>query len=96
MTRHRISISGPDREAMLDLVRLHHIPVLDHGIRRAPGGGYIVDAIVDEPSIPQVKALGYQVTRHEDVDLAGAERQREIGQGDRYAARLNRKPPQGK
>jgi biotin operon repressor len=84
MTRYRITITSQDREAMLDLVRSYHLNVFDHGSRYSKATGYSVDAIADTAHIDQLKDAGYQVQTHEDVDKVGAERQREVGRGNRY------------
>lgn len=75
---------------MLDLVRKHHVPVLDHGVRtrRGPLGSYSADAIVENTAIANLEANGYIVEQHEDVDKAGSERLKEVGRGNRY-----RRPP---
>ena len=84
MPRFRITISGADDEAMADLVRIHKIRVSDHGIRHSEGTGYAVDAIVEPEEIQKLEDAGYRIERHEDVDEAGKERQKEVGQGNRY------------
>jgi hypothetical protein len=84
MPRYRISISSRDREAMLDLVRKHKIPVEDHSAHSTPSGDYRVEAIVEPSDIHKLEQAGYRVERHEDVDELGKERQKEVGRGDRY------------
>jgi hypothetical protein len=92
MARYRVTISSPDKEAMLDLVRTHRVNVLDHGLRARPGEPFSVDAIVEQSDIGRLGAMGYVVQQREDVDKAGRERQREVGRGNRYV----RDPPRGK
>ena len=89
MTRHRVTISSPDREAMLDLVRKHKIRVLDHAQMRT-AAGYSVDAILELAEIKKFQNKPYRLVRHEDVDKLGRERQKEVGIGDRYAERRDR------
>jgi hypothetical protein len=84
MPRYRITITGRDREAMLDLVRKHQIQVFDHGIRHTEAEGYSVDALAEPADIQKLENAGYEVRRHEDVDEQGRARQREVGRGDRY------------
>jgi hypothetical protein len=84
MARYRVTISSPDRETMLDLVRKHGVAVLDHGLRAQPGEPFSVDAIVDQSDIGRLESKGYFIEQHEDVDKAGRERQREVGRGNRY------------
>jgi hypothetical protein len=83
MARYRITISSSSGQAMSDLVRIHAIPVLDHGARRREGR-FSVDAIVDETDITRLRQAGYTVEQHEDVDVTGKARQQEVGRGDRY------------
>jgi len=85
MPRYRVTISGSSRDAMLALVRDHKVKVFDHGIRQGDVAGYLVDAIADPAAIQKLKAAGYQVHTHEDVDEAGKERQGEVGRGNRYS-----------
>ena len=51
MPRYRISIKSHDREAMLDLVRVHTISVHDHSSKQSPSGEYSVDATADTAEI---------------------------------------------
>ena len=87
MPRYRITIKSHDREAMLDLVRVRKVSVYDHGSTQSPSGEYSVDATADPAEIEELRGAGYHVDRHEDVDKRGRERQREVGQGDRYSQR---------
>jgi hypothetical protein len=85
MPRYHVTIAGQGYEAMADLVRTHQVSVLRQTVRDKGKQRYTVDAIVDESAIPRLTAAGYQVTRNHDVDEVGRERQKEVGQGDRYA-----------
>jgi hypothetical protein len=84
VARYRVTITSPDREAMLDLVRLHRVDVFDHGLRPPEDRGYAVDAVLDDAAITALAEAGYAVERHEDVDVAGRKAQREVGRGNRY------------
>jgi carboxypeptidase T len=84
MPRYRITISGPDKAAMADLVRKHNIPIFDHGIRFAPDEGYTVAAFASPDEIRKLRQNGYVVVQHEDADELGKIRQREVGLGNRY------------
>jgi hypothetical protein len=84
MPRYRITITGTDREAMLDLVRKHNLQVFDHGNSYSDATGYTVGAVAEPAEITKLRSLGYSVAQHEDVDKLGAERQREVGKGERY------------
>lgn len=67
---------------MLDLVRVHKINVSDHGVRHRQDTGHIVQAIAEPAEIKKLEALGYQVQKHEDVDVLGRERQKEVDRGN--------------
>jgi hypothetical protein len=84
MPRYRITITGKDREMMLDLVRKHKIQVFDHGIHHTAAHGYGVDAIAEPADIERLRNAGYHLQQHEDVDERGKARQQEVGRGDRY------------
>ena len=84
MPRYRITITGKDRELMLDLVRKHQIPVSDHGIHHTDAHGFSVDAVVEETDIARLRNAGYHIQQHEDADEWGKARQQEVGRGDRY------------
>lgn len=90
MPRYRVTITGRDYNAMADLVREHGVAVVRQTAqdRRADTGGYSVDALLDQDQVAALEARGYRVITHEDVDAAGKARQKEVGKGDRYAARL--------
>jgi hypothetical protein len=85
MPRYHVTISGLGYDAMADLVRAHQISVLHKTVRDKGKQHYTVDAIVEGRVIPRLTAAGYEVERHEDVDKVGRQRQKEVGQGDRYA-----------
>ena len=84
MTRYRITISGPNNEAMADLVRKHKIQILRNTVRYSKDTGHVVDAIAQPHEIQLLEAAGYNIQRHEDVDEVGKARQKEVGQGNRY------------
>jgi hypothetical protein len=84
MPRYRITIRSKNREAMLDLVRVHKLQVYDHGVTRTDAAGYTVQATAQPADIQRLKAAGYHVEQHEDVDERGKARQQEVGEGDRY------------
>jgi len=86
MPRYRITISGPDKAAMADLVRKHDIEIFDHGIRFAPDKGYTVAAFAAPDEIRKLQQNGYLVVQHEDADELGKIRQRDVGQGNRYTS----------
>jgi hypothetical protein len=83
MPRFRITISGQSDQAMIDLVRVHKLPISEHSIRRE-GAGFAVDAVAEPPQIQMLEAAGYRVERHEDVDEAAKKSLKQVGQGNRY------------
>jgi hypothetical protein len=85
MPRYHVTITGEGYEAMADLVRTHHVSVVHKTVRDQGKQRYTVDAIVDGTAIRRLTAAGYEVTRNHDVEKVGRERQKEVGQGDRYA-----------
>jgi carboxypeptidase T len=91
MTRYRITVNGPNKAAMADLVRKHDIEVFDHGIRFAPDIGYTVTAFAVPEEIRKLQQDGYRVVQHEDADKLGRIRQREVGLGNRYARSAQRR-----
>ena len=84
MTRYRITISGPTKEAMADLVRKHKIHVLRNTVRRKDTN-YVVDAIAQPEEIQLLETAGYNIQRHENVDEVGKVRQKEIRKDNRYS-----------
>jgi carboxypeptidase T len=87
MPRYRITISGPNKAAMADLLRKYKIRVFDHGYRFEPDVGYTVAALAPPEEIRKLQQNGYVVVQHEDADELGKIRQREVGRGNRYARR---------
>lgn len=80
MPRYRVTISGQGYDAMADLVREHSVDIHRPTLRQPDAENrYSVDAIVDDNQIHALEAKGYTIERHEDVDEAGKERQKEIG-----------------
>jgi hypothetical protein len=84
MPRYRVTISGQGKEQMADLVRLHQVVVLHRTSRHQGRQRYSVEALADDAVIQKLAEAGYEVERHEDVDELGRQRQREVGQGNRY------------
>jgi len=98
MPRYRVTIFGPDYDAMADLVRKQKIDVLRQTVRRLDEGGYSVDAIVDDVQMRSLESRAieteagetsrYTIERHEDVNEAGKARQEEVSKGDDYEEQL--------
>lgn len=85
MTRYHATISGHNRDMMLDLVRKHKINVFGNSVKRTTEEGYGVDALVENQDINRLEKEGYKVHINHDVDEAGKMRQQEIGRQNRYA-----------
>jgi carboxypeptidase T len=86
MPRYRITICGPDKAAMADLVRKYDIQVLEHGSRFDPDEGYTVAAFAAPDEILKLQQNGYQVVQLEDRDELEKVRRRQVGQGNRYTS----------
>jgi carboxypeptidase T len=93
MPRYRITIGGPNKAAMADLVRKHGIQVFDHGIHFAADAEYTVAAYAAPDEIRKLQQSGYRVVQHEDSDEAGKLRQGEVGRGNRYTSSAQIRSP---
>jgi carboxypeptidase T len=80
MPRYRVTIFGPDYDAMADLVRKQKIDVLRQTVRRLDEGGYSVDAIVDEV---QMRSLESRAIETEAGETSRA-METEAGETSRY------------
>lgn len=83
MPRYYVTISSTSGQAMADLVRKHHIQVLDHG-QKSTESGFLVQAIAEPSEIQKLRNAGYTVEQRGDVDELGKARQKEVGRGNRY------------
>src|SRR6266487_2587184 len=88
--RYHVTISGPDEEAMAELVQTHGLDILRQTARRNEGekGGYSVAAIADDDQLKALKTAGFSVERHEDVDELARAHLAEVGGGNRYERRV--------
>ena len=77
MPRYHVKISGPDYDAMADLVRTYKVTVARHTAEKLIDG-YRIDAHATGTQIRRLEAAGYQVDRYEDADKTGKTRQAEI------------------
>jgi hypothetical protein len=68
---------------MADLVRLHGTRVYAQTLQERPATCQ-VDAIADDDMIKKLRAAGYTVDRHEDVDKAALDSLSDVGVGNRY------------
>lgn len=83
MPNYHVTIHGADREAMADLVRVHHL----HVYRQTAAdqdSGFRVSALADERTIERLRSAGYRVDQHEDVDEAARDSLRQVGRGNRF------------
>ncbi len=78
MPRYHAKISGPDHNAMADLVRKYKVNVARHTVEKLADGGYSVDAHASGTQIRRLEAAGYKVERYEDADKIGKARQAEV------------------
>jgi hypothetical protein len=80
---YHITVHGTDRDSMADLVRLHETRVYAQTLQERPGTCQ-VDAIADDDMINKLRAAGYTVDQHEDVDAVAQESLSDVGTGNRY------------
>jgi ligand-binding sensor domain-containing protein len=83
MPNYHVTIQGADREAMADLVRVQHVHVYRQTVAERDSG-YRVSARADDETIKWLIDTGYWVDRHEDLDQAGRDSLRQVGQGNRF------------
>lgn len=83
---YRVTIYGPDYDAMADLVRRHHVGVFGNTARRLGDEGYAVDAFLTEDQIEALEGESYRIERIEDFHARDTERYADVGKGNRYAA----------
>ncbi len=83
MPNYHVTISGADREAMADLVRLHHVRVYSQTLTDE-GAGYRISALADEATIKRLESAGYRVEQHENVDEAAKDSLGQVGRGNRF------------
>ena len=83
MPNYHITVHGTDRNSMADLVRLHGTRVYAQTLQERPATCQ-VDAIADDDMIEKLRAAGYTVDQHEDVDEVAQESLSDVGTGNRY------------
>jgi hypothetical protein len=69
MPHYHVTIYGADREAMADLVGVHHVHVSRQTVAEHDGG-YRVSARADDEMIRWLTDAGYRIQQHEDLDDA--------------------------
>jgi murein tripeptide amidase MpaA len=77
MPRYRVTVAGKSYDEMADLVRTHRLNLAGHTAKKK-GRRWATDAFADDEQIERLRAAGYGVDVHEDVQEAGATRQREV------------------
>ena len=85
MATFHITVHGADRAAMADIVRVHGVRVYGQTLAER-GPGFQVDGVGDDAAIDRLRAAGYRVDRHDDVDESAQESLRHVGTGNRFAA----------
>ncbi len=83
MPNYHVTVHGTDRNSMADLVRLHGTRVYAQTLQERPETCQ-VQAIADDAMIKKLRAAGYTVDQHEDVDEVAQESLRDVGTGNRY------------
>jgi len=76
MPRYHARITGPDYDAMADLVRKYKVMVARHSVEQV-ANGYCVDGHASGAQIRALESAGYTVERLEDTDKASKARQKE-------------------
>src|SRR5215813_13714342 len=77
MPRYRVTVAGKSYDEMADLVREHRLNLAGHTAKKK-GRRWATDAFADDEQIARLRNAGYAVDVHEDVQEAGAARQREV------------------
>ena len=82
MANYHVTVHGPDRQAMADLVRVHGLRVYPQTLREVAGGDK-VSAVADDEMIRRLRAAGHLVDEHEDVDEDARSSLDQVGRGNR-------------
>ena len=85
MAKFHITVHGPSRAAMADIVRVHGVRVYGQTLKES-ADGYAVDGVGDDSVIERLSDAGYRVERHEDLDEAAKASLGQVGRGNRFAA----------
>ena len=88
MARYHITVSGGDRKTFTQLARRKRVGVVRHLGSEFEEGGHRVSAVADAEQIRALKAAGFVVERHENVDRAAKETLADVAKGNRYRKRL--------
>ena len=83
MANYHVTVHGPDRGAMADLVRVHGVRVYPQTLKEQDQDNR-VDALADEDTIGRLTGAGYRVDRHEDVDEDAKDSLQHVGRGNRF------------
>jgi hypothetical protein len=84
MPYYRVTLTGKDRDAMLDLTRRYEVEVFPSTARERESGSWQVDAILESEQIDMLRSAGYEIDQHEDVQEAGLQRQAEVQATEDY------------
>jgi len=88
MPRYSVKISHHDLKAMMDLVKVYHVDVSDHGSRRGKAGEpHMAYASATPEQIQILRDAGYDVEQGDDLDAHNLAAQSEVGKGNRYKKR---------
>jgi len=83
MPNYHVTVHGPDRAAMADVVRVHGVRVYPQTLNEQ-GEDHRVDAVANEDAIQRLADAGYRVDRHEDVDEDAKDSLQHVGHGNRF------------
>jgi hypothetical protein len=85
MSRYSVKISHHELKAMMDLIKVYHVDVSDHGSRRGKHGQpHVAYASASPEEIQTLRNAGYAVEQRQDLDAHNRAAQSEVGKGNRY------------
>jgi len=84
----RILITARDKETLSTLLRENPLDLSCGGPRRREGGLITVEAFVPENDLDRLRRYPVQIEVIEDASAKGRERQKEVGQGNRFAGKI--------
>ncbi|HEX3529329.1 MAG TPA: hypothetical protein VH988_19905 [Thermoanaerobaculia bacterium] len=84
----RILLTARDKEALAALLRENPLDLSCGGPRRRADGLITVEAFVPEGDLDRLRRYSVQVDVIEDASAKGRERQKEVGQGNRFEGKI--------
>jgi hypothetical protein len=89
----RVRLTAPDRETLARQAKEFNLDIGGGGPRRLPDGTVSVEAYVPEGQLGALEQAGGALEVIEDATAVGRERQKEVGEGDRFEG--GTVPPRG-